>query len=106
VDFDFGNNPDCSRRMADKVLRSYCLPDVFRGLPDALYRNRGDGTFEDVSEQAGIALGQGKGLGVVAFDYDGDGLTDLYVANDTVPNFLHNLTSRNVVKAPVARFPA
>ncbi len=88
LDFGFDNNPDCSQRKGGKVLRSYCLPDAFRGLPDALFRNRGDGTFEDVSQQAGIALPSGKGLGVLAFDYDGDGLSDLYVANDTVPNFL------------------
>jgi hypothetical protein len=92
LNFGFDNNPDCSQRKGEKVLRSYCLPDAFQGLPDALYRNRGDGTFEDVSRQAGVALGHGKGLGVVAFDYDRDGLTDLYVANDTMPNFLfHNL---------------
>ena len=88
LSFGFDSNPDCSQRKGGKVLRSYCLPDVFRGLPDALYRNRGDGAFEDVSRQAGVALGHGKGLGVVAFDYDQDGLTDLYVANDTAPNFL------------------
>ena len=88
LNFSFDNNPNCSQRIAGKVLRFYCLPDAFRGLPDALYHNRGDGTFEDVSRQAGVALPQGNGLGVVAFDYDGDGLTDLYVANDTVPNFL------------------
>ena len=89
LDFGFDNNPDCSQRKGGKVLRSYCLPDAFRGLADALYRNRGDGTFEDVSRQAGIATPTGKGLGVLAFDYDGDGLSDLYVANDTVPNFLY-----------------
>ncbi len=88
LNFSFDNNPDCSKRKGGKVLRSYCGPVLFRGLPDALYRNRGDGTFEDVSRQAGVALLHGKGLGVVAFDYDRDGLADLYVANDTVPNFL------------------
>ena len=60
LDFGFDNNPDCSQRKGGKVLRSYCLPDAFRGLPDALFRNRGDGTFEDVSQQAGIALPSGK----------------------------------------------
>ncbi len=88
LNFSFDNNPVCSSRKGGKVLRSYCGPVLFRGLPDALYRNRGDGTFEDVSLEAGVALSHGKGLGVVAFDYDGDGLTDLYVANDTVANFL------------------
>lgn len=88
VNFSFDNNPDCSKREAGRVLRSYCLPDAFLGVPDAVYRNRGDGTFEDVSRSARVALPRGKGLGVVAFDYNQDGLPDLYVANDTIPNFL------------------
>ncbi len=88
LNFSFDNHPDCTKRKGGKVLRSYCGPILFGGLPDALYRNRGDGTFEDVSRQAGVALPHGKGLGVVAFDYDRDGLADLYVANDTAPNFL------------------
>ena len=88
VDFDFENNPDCSQRKGGDLLRSYCLPDAFSGVSDILYRNRGDGTFADVSREAGVALPEGKGLGVVAFDYDGDGRTDVYVANDTTPNFL------------------
>jgi len=91
LNWSLDNNPDCSQRLGDKVLHSYCLPDAFLGLPDALYRNRGDGTFEDRSREAGVALAGGKGLGVVAVDYDQDGRPDLYVANDTVPNFLfHN----------------
>ncbi|MFQ5791338.1 MAG: CRTAC1 family protein [Acidobacteriota bacterium] len=88
VDWGYNNHPDCSQRRGGEVLRSYCLPDAFRGLPDALYRNRGDGTFTDVSRDAEVARPDGKGLGVVAFDYNGDDLPDLYVANDTVPNFL------------------
>src|SRR5205814_173589 len=57
-----------------------------------LYHNHGDGTFEDVTQQAGIASHVGKGMGVAVADYDRDGLMDVFVANDKMPNFLfHNL---------------
>lgn len=73
------------------AYRSYCHPRLYEGLPNILYRNRGDGTFEDVSEKSGIAAHIGKGMGVAFGDYDGDGRPDIFVANDTVPNFLfHN----------------
>jgi hypothetical protein len=68
--------------------RTVCHPRNFDSQPDALYRNRGDGTFEDVSRRAGIDDATGKGLGVVWGDLDGDGDEDLYVANDDTPNFL------------------
>jgi RNA polymerase sigma factor (sigma-70 family) len=64
----------------------------FRGLPHKLYRNNGDGTFTDVSGEAGLkegGLGASKGLGVVIADLDGDGRPDIYVANDTTDNFLY-----------------
>jgi hypothetical protein len=71
--------------------RGYCAPNQFSGLPDVLYRNDGDGTFSDCSASADVALSDGKGLGVVAADFDLDGMIDLYVANDGVPSFLfHN----------------
>jgi hypothetical protein len=72
-------------------IASYCHPDEYDGTPDALYRNRGDGTFEDVSRERGILFDprESKGLGVVAADYDRDGDTDLYVANDSTRNFLY-----------------
>ncbi len=68
--------------------RDYCGPSVFAPRSDRLYRNRGDGTFEDVSEESGIGRGIGRGLGVVAFDANDDRRTDFYVANDGDPNQL------------------
>ena len=70
--------------------RSYCAPkDSYGGVPDVLYRNEGDGSFADVSVQAGIANPGGKGLGVVTWDYDRDGDQDLFVANDGMANYLY-----------------
>jgi len=69
--------------------RTHGGPASFRPDADVLYRNRGDGTFEDVSESSGVrAVGPSFGLGVVAGDFDDDGDTDLYVANDTEANWL------------------
>src|ERR1700722_11401096 len=61
---------------------TYCPPGSFPGVTSGLYRNRGDGTFEDVSVASGIAAKKGHGLGVAFADYDGDGFTDIFVAND------------------------
>ncbi|HEX8772626.1 MAG TPA: CRTAC1 family protein [Pyrinomonadaceae bacterium] len=66
----------------------YCIPRVFKPQPSRLYRNNGDGTFTDVSRESGIADSPGKSFGVVATDINNDGWTDLFVANDTMPNFL------------------
>ncbi len=85
VEFDFEANKRCSR----DGIQSYCGPDVYEGVADLLYRNNGDGTFSDVSVAAGIANPAGKGLGVVGGDYDGDGWTDIFVANDLTPDFLY-----------------
>jgi hypothetical protein len=68
--------------------RPYCYLSKFKGSPSVLYRNNRDGTFTDVSAKAGIAAHAAKGLGVVAFDYDNDGRTDIFQANDSDPNFL------------------
>jgi hypothetical protein len=65
----------------------YCGPDAYRPEPDRLFRGRGDGTFEDVTEKAGLASEIGPALGAVAADLDGDGWPDLYVGNDQTPNF-------------------
>jgi len=66
----------------------YCAPDSYFGEIDKLYRNQGDGTFRDVTLQVGLGETPGKGLGVVAADFTGDGRVDIYVANDGEPNFL------------------
>jgi hypothetical protein len=69
----------------------YCSPNEYRGTPNILYRNNGDGTFTDVSQRSHISQYVGKGMGVAFADYDGDGFTDIFVSNDTFPNFLlHN----------------
>jgi hypothetical protein len=69
-------------------MRSYCHPDVFQPEPPTLYHNNGDGTFTDVSKISGVGLKTGNGLGVVTFDFDGDGWQDIFIANDSMPNFL------------------
>jgi hypothetical protein len=75
-----------------RQLRVYCHPRVFEGLPNSLYHNEGNGKFKDVSEESGIAVHIGKGMGVAVADYDGDGLMDVFVTNDKMQNFLfHNL---------------
>ena len=66
----------------------YCIPRVFKPQPSRLFHNNGDGTFTDVSKESGIADSPGKSFGAVATDVNNDGWTDLFVANDTMPNFL------------------
>ena len=69
----------------------YCHPRSYEGLPGQLYHNNHDGTFTDVSKASGIGRHIGKGMGVVFADMDGDGLMDIFVANDSVRGFLfHN----------------
>ena len=68
--------------------RTYCFPDRYEGLPNQLFRNNGDGTFTDVSATMGLAKHIGKGMGVSVADYNDDGFVDVFVANDTLPNFL------------------
>ncbi|MGH9160318.1 MAG: CRTAC1 family protein [Vicinamibacteraceae bacterium] len=87
VDFDAADNPYCGFKKPG--YRMYCSPTVFDGVSDRLFRNDGDGTFTDVSTQAGIANPGGKGLGVTFCDVNGDGYVDVYVANDLVRNFLY-----------------
>ncbi|HEY8459776.1 MAG TPA: FG-GAP-like repeat-containing protein [Blastocatellia bacterium] len=74
--------------------RTYCFPDRYEGLPNQLFRNNGDGTFTDVSSQSGVGKHIGKGMGVAIADYDDDGFIDVFVANDTLPNFLFRNNGR------------
>ncbi len=87
LDYNLEENPYCGYRK--EGYRQYCDPRNFDGVPDLLYRNNGDGTFTEVSKKAGIANPAGKGLGVAFADFDRDGWADIYVANDTVRNFLY-----------------
>ena len=90
VDWSFEKHPFCAGPRAG--LREVCPPRQFQPLPDVLYLGNGDGTFRDASRSAGLIVEgneTGKGLGVVAADVDLDGQLDIYVGNDTVPNFLY-----------------
>ena len=86
VDFTKEKNKWCGNR--EKNERWYCIPRVYDPMPCWLFRNNGDGTFTDVSKESGIAKSLAKAWGVVACDINNDGWMDLFVANDTVPNFL------------------
>ena len=86
VDFRLEDNRFCDLR--NLGIRAYCHPDVYPGAPDALYRNDGGGAFRDVTQEAGVYRPGGRGLGVVCTDYDRDGDLDIYVANDSMENYL------------------
>ncbi len=86
VDYAFERNVICGDPA--RGIRAYCHPDIYDGVSSLLYHNNGDGTFTDVSQAAGIAAQIGKGLGVVTADFNADGWADIYVANDSVRNFL------------------
>jgi hypothetical protein len=74
---------------ADGQRKSYCTPEAYHGTTCWLFRNRGDGTFEDVTAKAGLFDSSSKSLGVALIDYDHNGWSDLFVANDTQPNKLY-----------------
>ena len=88
INWTFKTNRYCGEKSPG--FRAYCHPDNYDGVTNILYHNNGDGTFTDVSEKAGIANPKGKGLGVAFADYDGDGFTDIFVANDSVQCFLYH----------------
>ena len=85
VDFRIANHRECR---SDAGYRDYCAPHVYGAEPDRLLRNRGDGTFEDVTRRTGLHAAFGRALGAVAADFDQDGWLDLYVANDGTANQL------------------
>ncbi len=84
---EFGVGPTCQF----KGVPVQCGPRGLPGAGDSLYRNNGDGTFRDVSKKAGVSDPNGYyGLGVICSDIDEDGLVDIFVANDSTPNFLYH----------------
>lgn len=95
VNWSFQNNPVCT--LPPPQNRDVCPPRSFEPLPDTVFFSNGDGTFEDVSRRIGLRE-DGKGLGVVAADIDLDGDMDVYVANDTVPNFLYRNDGNGVLQ--------
>jgi hypothetical protein len=90
---NFVNNVmDSDIRCGRENFPDYCSPDNYPGCPDIFYRNNGDGTFTDVTKEAGLFNDhpdESKGLGVMWCDYDNDGDLDIYIANDSTPNFLY-----------------
>ncbi|HXJ42829.1 MAG TPA: CRTAC1 family protein, partial [Bryobacteraceae bacterium] len=87
LQWDYATEPLCEY----KGIPDYCAPRSYKGLPNQLFLNKGDGTFEDVSEAWGIRAHVGKGMGAGMADYDLDGLPDIFVTNDASYNFLfHN----------------
>jgi hypothetical protein len=88
LQWDYATEPRCDYQNAPH----YCHPKMYKGLPNQLFINNGDGTFRDVSASSGIRASVGKGMGVGVADYDQDGRPDLFVTNDGYYNFLfHNL---------------
>src|SRR6202521_1705891 len=86
VEFSKSLNKSCGP--GEEGKHGYCIPRLYQSMPSWLFHNNGDGTFTDVSKASGIANYPGKAWGVVATDVNNDGRLDLFVGNDTVPNFL------------------
>ena len=86
VDWTIGTDLFCT---LDGRNKSYCTPESYKGQSPTLYRNKGDGTFENVTRKAGLYDPTSKALGVALIDHNGDGRMDLFVANDTQPNRLY-----------------
>ncbi len=86
MEWDTKHSKDCGGN-----FHTYCPPEAFPATTNILYHNNGDGTFTDVSQRSGIAAKKGRALGVAFADYDGDGFTDIFVANDGMQQYLfHN----------------
>ncbi len=80
--------PESDQRCLREGADYYCHPRTYPSVPHRLYHNRGAGKFEDVTEKSGFGSARGKGMGIAIADYNGDGWMDVYIANDTEPNFL------------------
>lgn len=87
IDYDWEHDPYCGVR--EPGYRVYCDPFHFHGTSMRLYHNNGDGTFTDFTEKAGLLNLDGKSLGVVVADFDGDGWDDILIANDGMRSFLY-----------------
>lgn len=85
VDFRVANHRDC---FTSTGLPDYCSPHSYNAVPDRLFKNNGNGSFQNISASSGIRSVPSKALGVTTADFNGDGLTDLYIANDGVANQL------------------
>jgi len=86
VQFSRTINQSCGS--GEEGKHGYCIPRLYKPMPSWLFHNNGDGTFTDVSKNSGIAASMGKAWGVVATDLNNDGQMDLFVSNDTAPNFV------------------
>jgi hypothetical protein len=87
IDWSTATDQYCS---LDGKNKSYCTPQHYKGESCALFRNKGDGTFENVTRRAGLYDPKSKSLGIALLDYDNDGWMDLFVSNDTEPNKLYH----------------
>jgi len=85
LDFTIRGNKECFNPAGE---RDYCTPSAYKSLTHRLYRNLGNGRFQDVTQSAGIAAATGPGLGVASADFNGDGRPDIFVANDGAANLL------------------
>jgi len=85
MEWDTKHSKDCGGN-----FHTYCPPEAFPATTSILYHNNGDGTFTDVSQRSGIAAKKGRALGVAFADYDADGFTDIFVANDGMQQYLYH----------------
>ncbi len=93
MEWDTKHSKDCGGN-----YHTYCPPEEFPATTSILYHNNGDGTFSDVSVKSGIAAKKGRALGVAFADYDGDGFTDIYVANDGMQQYLYHNNGNGTFK--------
>lgn len=98
IDWSIETDQYCS---LDNKNKSYCTPQAYKGQSSALFHNKGDGTFENVTRKAGLYDPTSKSLGIALLDYDNDGWLDLFVSNDTEPNKLYH-NNRNGTFTDVA----